>query len=250
MRNRIFYLLTVQISQLCLMDFISICSFPLSAVFCAHSFSFPIPFVWSGVDAAMVSRLFIATFVVLLVWVANSQPTPPPSPFDQPGGITILLNGVIFTPLPRTDLFSVVMSDRSILAMLNQSATNSLLSTLKASGIVMKVVDCNGGAIVPGLIDVHVHVTGGGGELGPYSRTPEAQVSQLVNAGLTTVVGLLGTDTISRSMPNLLAKLRALQTDGISTYMWTGGYHYPVSLPVSQAYMLFGYCSLMRCLLI
>lgn len=42
------------------------------------------------------------------------------------------------------------------------------------------------------------------------------------------MVGLLGTDTISRSMPNLLAKLRALSTDGITTYMWTGGYHYPI----------------------
>jgi len=53
-------------------------------------------------------------------------------------------------------------------------------------------------------------------------------VSQLVEAGLTTVVGLLGTDTVTRSLPALLAKLKGLERDGVSTYMWTGGYRYPV----------------------
>ncbi|HPP36636.1 MAG TPA: hypothetical protein PK767_10405 [Clostridiales bacterium] len=31
------------------------------------------------------------------------------------------------------------------------------------------VVDCSGMAAVPGLIDQHVHITGGGGEQGPGS---------------------------------------------------------------------------------
>jgi len=60
------------------------------------------------------------------------------------------------------------------------------------------VVDARGGVVVPGLIDMHVHVTGGGGEMGPGSRTPEATVGELVDAGITTVVGVLGTDCVSR----------------------------------------------------
>lgn len=38
-----------------------------------------------------------------------------------------------------------------------------------------------------GFIDCHVHVTGGGGELGPESRCPEAKLSELIDAGVTTV---------------------------------------------------------------
>lgn len=97
--------------------------------------------------------------------LATCQPTPPPSPFDQQGGITALVNGVVYTPQPRNDIYGVIMSDRSILALLNQTATTALLSSMKATGIVVKVVDCQGGIIVPGLIDVHVHVTGGGTHL-------------------------------------------------------------------------------------
>lgn len=52
---------------------------------------------------------------------------------------------------------------------------------------------------VPGFVDMHVHVAGGGGEAGPASRTPEARLSELLLAGITTVVGLTGTDSVSRS---------------------------------------------------
>jgi hypothetical protein len=44
-----------------------------------------------------------------------------------------------------------------------------------------------------------VHVTGGGGEAGPASRCPESQLSAFLNAGITTVVGVCGTDSVSRS---------------------------------------------------
>ena len=51
----------------------------------------------------------------------------------------------------------------------------------------------------PGLVDLHVHLAGGGGEAGPASRTPEAALSQLIQSGLTTVVGVTGTDSVMRS---------------------------------------------------
>ena len=67
-----------------------------------------------------------------------------------------------------------------------------------------------------------MHITGGGGELGPASRTPEAKVAELIEGGLTTVVGVLGTDCISRSLENLVVKCRALNDEGITAFMWTG----------------------------
>ena len=58
-------------------------------------------------------------------------------------------------------------------------------------------VDLGGHILTPGYMDTHVHITGGGGESGPATRVPEASLSVLVKNGITTVVGLLGTDGIT-----------------------------------------------------
>jgi len=91
-----------------------------------------------------------------------------------------------------------------------------------------EVIDLQGKTLVPGFIDAHVHICGGGGEAGPASRTPELQLSQLTRAGTTTVVGCLGTDSVSRSMAELLVKANALHEEGISTYIYSGAYHVPM----------------------
>lgn len=91
----------------------------------------------------------------------------------------------------------------------------------------IEVRNLDGRILVPGLVDNHVHVTGGGGEQGPVSRTPELKLTDFTLNGVSSVVGLLGTDGISRSLENLLAKCKALETEGISTWMLTGNYHYP-----------------------
>ena len=90
-----------------------------------------------------------------------------------------------------------------------------------------EVMDGTGMILTPGLIDQHVHVTGGGGEGSFHTRTPELQLSELVNGGITTVVGLLGTDGVTRSVENLYAKVMALNEEGVSAYMLTGAYDYP-----------------------
>lgn len=81
--------------------------------------------------------------------------------------------------------------------------------------------------IVPSLIDPHVHLTGGGGEDGPRSRAPEARVDELLSSGITTVIGVLGTDSISRSLENLLFKVKALNNQGLTAYMYSGAYRVP-----------------------
>ncbi|HKZ42673.1 MAG TPA: beta-aspartyl-peptidase, partial [Candidatus Hodarchaeales archaeon] len=91
----------------------------------------------------------------------------------------------------------------------------------------LKVFDLTGCTIIPGFVDIHEHLTGGGGELGPQSRAPEAQFDDLIRGGITTVVGVLGTDSVTRSEEALLAKVRGLIQEGISAWMLVGAYNYP-----------------------
>jgi len=91
----------------------------------------------------------------------------------------------------------------------------------------IKVIDGSGKKLVPGFIDSHVHITGGGGEGSFRTRVPEITLSKLIEAGITTVVGLLGTDGTTRSVENLIAKAKALKEEGISVYTITGSYEYP-----------------------
>lgn len=89
-------------------------------------------------------------------------------------------------------------------------------------------IDGSGKILVPGFIDSHVHLLGGGGEGGFATRTPEATLTGLTTAGVTTVVGCLGTDGVARDMSALLAKARGLEEEGVTTYIYTGSYRVPV----------------------
>jgi beta-aspartyl-dipeptidase (metallo-type) len=94
----------------------------------------------------------------------------------------------------------------------------------------LKVLDVQGTILAPGFIDQHVHLTGGGGEGGPASRTPELMLSELVACGTTSVVGVCGTDSVTRSVEALLAKVRALTAEGVSAWMHTSNYALPPTL--------------------
>ena len=99
--------------------------------------------------------------------------------------------------------------------------------SIEPGNLPCRVLDASGMILIPGLIDQHVHITGGGGEGGFHTRTPEIQLSQLIRGGITTAVGLLGTDGATRSMENLYAKTIALNEEGITAYLMTGAYNYP-----------------------
>jgi beta-aspartyl-dipeptidase (metallo-type) len=90
-----------------------------------------------------------------------------------------------------------------------------------------EVLDARHQMVMPGLVDQHVHIAGGGGEGGPQFRTPELQLTDLTRYGITTVVGVLGTDGTTRSVQELLAKARALAFDGLNTWIYTGAYEVP-----------------------
>lgn len=87
-----------------------------------------------------------------------------------------------------------------------------------------EVIDLKGMSLVPGFVDQHVHITGGGGEGSFSTRVPEVMLSELTRYGVTTVVGVGGTDDVTRSMPNLLAKARGLEEEGLSTWIYSGAY--------------------------
>jgi len=88
-------------------------------------------------------------------------------------------------------------------------------------------IDAPGLVAVPAFIDQHAHLTGGGGEGGPGSRCPAITAEAIASMGIGTVVGVLGTDCVSRSPADLLAKVRDLRADGVDAWMYTGAYRLP-----------------------
>ncbi|MBI9012639.1 MAG: beta-aspartyl-peptidase [Clostridiales bacterium] len=134
--------------------------------------------------------------------------------------LILLKNGNVYAPefLGRKD---ILLAGKEILAIEDKI-------DLKSNEVNIEVINCIDKNVYPGFIDGHVHITGGGGEGSFRTRTPEIKLSEITTAGVTTVVGCLGTDGTTRSMTNLLAKAYALEEEGISTFVYSGSYHVPV----------------------
>ena len=98
---------------------------------------------------------------------------------------------------------------------------------IQHSDLIETIYDCEGMLAFPGFIDQHVHITGGGGEEGFGSHVTEIEINTILNAGITTIVGLLGADSITRSIHSVYAKAKALEQQGITTYIYTGSYRVP-----------------------
>ncbi len=90
-----------------------------------------------------------------------------------------------------------------------------------------EIIEGEGKMLISGLIDAHVHVAGAGGEGGPATRTPELQLSMLLKGGITTVIGCLGTDGMTRNVGSVLMKTKALRAEGVSAWMYSGAYQVP-----------------------
>lgn len=141
--------------------------------------------------------------------------TPVPAP------ILILRHADVYapTPLGRRD---VVIAGGRILAVVDPGQ-----GELVSSGLV-ECVDVDGARLIPGLIDCHVHSTGGGGESGPDARVPPIQLTHLTTAGVTTCVGVLGTDGTTRTMRDLVGRTLGLRKEGLNAFCYTGNYEVPV----------------------
>lgn len=133
--------------------------------------------------------------------------------------IQLLLNADLFAPEAR-GLRSLAVAAGKILWIGEEPPD------LPAE-MISEEVDLAGRRVVPGLIDGHVHITGGGGEAGPASRVPALGASRYTRCGVTSVVGLLGTDDLTRTTGDLVTQSRGLVEEGLSAWCYTGGYHFP-----------------------
>lgn len=104
-------------------------------------------------------------------------------------------------------------------------ALDESLASLSKVGV--ESIDLEARRLIPGLVDGHVHITGGGGEAGFRSRLPPLSPSRFAASGVTTAIGLLGTDDIARGTRELLAQVYALREEGLSAFGYCGGYHLP-----------------------
>ena len=135
--------------------------------------------------------------------------------------LTIIRNAEIFSPQKcgKKDIFIAGNKIEKISPSINITSNDVEITNIDAEGLY----------VLPGFIDSHVHIIGGGGEGGFNTRTPELAFSEFVKAGITTVIGCLGTDNICRDMPSLVAKTKALNEEGITAFCYTGSYEIPVN---------------------
>ena len=133
--------------------------------------------------------------------------------------LTLLRGAVCFCPKPagRRD---IVLAGEKIYKITPPGAIGD-------AALFERVLDCHGLLAFPGFVDQHVHITGAGGEQGFGSRVRELEAPELAAAGITTAVGLLGADGVTRSMEALYAKAKGLETEGLTTYLYSGSYAVP-----------------------
>ncbi len=133
--------------------------------------------------------------------------------------LTLLLNADLHAPDARGRQHLLVGGERILWIGPGRPALDPALGVTER--------DLAGQRVIPGLIDGHVHLTGGGGEAGYETRVPPVPLSRFTTAGITTVVGVLGTDDVTRTPGGLVATARGLDAEGLSAWCHTGGYHYP-----------------------
>lgn len=132
-------------------------------------------------------------------------------------GFLLIQGGELYTPSPRGRGALLIASGR-IVAVGRPPATG---------GLEVERLDASDCVVVPGLLDPHEHLAGGSGERGFHTRTPEIFLHELIEGAITTVTGCLGVDNVTRTMPALLAKAKGLRAQGLSAFLYTGGYSVP-----------------------
>ena len=133
--------------------------------------------------------------------------------------IIMIKNVGIISPAP--------LGNKDVIIAGNHIAAIGEDFNLANSNLPVTVIDGTDYYLTPGFVDSLVHFIGGGGEGGFATRTPEMQLTDATLGGVTTAVGVLGTDATTRTLTNLLAKAHALEAEGISTYCHTGSYEIP-----------------------
>jgi beta-aspartyl-dipeptidase (metallo-type) len=135
--------------------------------------------------------------------------------------LLLIENGELYDPIPRGPQSILIANDR--IEKVGR-VDRRVLDALGAEHGVIDATDC---VVVPGFIDPHQHLLGGSGEGSLALQSPEIFLREIVRAGITSVVGTLGVDTTMKTIAGLLARVKALEEEGISAWLWTGGYNVP-----------------------
>ena len=86
--------------------------------------------------------------------------------------ITLIKQANIFAPSPL-GIKDILIANGKIIAIASQ---------LDITGITnLQVLDAQQRTVIPGFVDGHGHLIGGGGEGGFHTRTPEVQLSALAS---------------------------------------------------------------------
>lgn len=133
---------------------------------------------------------------------------------------TLIDNAEVYAPEPLGKRSVLISGERIAWIGKDFPARQTLpgLKTLNGAGMVL----------TPGIVDGHVHIIGGGSEGGQRTRSPELLLSDMVRGGVTTVIGVLGTDDVTRNMAALVAKANGLIEEGVSAWVLTGSYQLPL----------------------
>ena len=133
----------------------------------------------------------------------------------------LIENGEVYDPVPRGRQSVLVANERiERLGHVDRRALDAL-------GVEYETIDAAGCVVTPGLVDPHEHLLGGSGEGNLALQTPMLFPREILRAGITTVVGTLGVDTTMKTIQGLLARVKALSLEGLSAFMWSGGYNVP-----------------------
>jgi beta-aspartyl-dipeptidase (metallo-type) len=140
---------------------------------------------------------------------------------DTETTLILIEHGEVYTPQPQGRQDVLLINERIVrLGPTDRRA-------LEALRLNLQIINAAGCVVTPGLIDPHQHLLGGSGERGFSTQTPEIFLSEIVSAGITTVVGCLGVDTSTKTMPGLLARAKALGEEGLTVFIYSGGYNVP-----------------------
>src|SRR3954465_12877218 len=130
--------------------------------------------------------------------------------------LTLIENGEVYAP-ERLGRVSVLIGGGEILKV---GAVDK--RGLDRTGLEFECVDATNRCVLPGLIDPHEHLAGASGVGDFGSAAPPIFLQEIVSAGITTVVGTIGTDTSTYTMRALVSRAKALNDLGISAYCYTG----------------------------
>src|SRR4029078_12246468 len=91
--------------------------------------------------------------------------------------LELLRNAELYDPAPRARADLLIAGERSVGIGRDAAPIPRPYD--------VRETDLGGRRVIPGLVDGHVHLTGGGGEAGPHTRGSQLKVHLLTSGGST-----------------------------------------------------------------